>query len=121
LVDTVRLAKKFVNSGGFRINQYKNRLMGGKGANIVTGLRLNAGKPSIGNGRKKLLRAKIYGWLVHDNHAEIEYIRGSLAFLKSAEPDTWDRFTAYINFLKENKRRIIHRRVIRLKHELGIE
>jgi retron-type reverse transcriptase len=121
LVDTVRLAKELVNFGGFQINQRKNRLMGGKGANIVTGLRINAGKPSIGNKRKKLLRAKIYEWLVYGNHAEVGYIHGSLAFLKSAEPDTWARFTAYINFLRENKRHIIHRRVTRIKRELGIE
>lgn len=121
LADTVRLAKEIVNSGGFQINQRKSRLMGGKDANIVTGLRINAGKPSIGNRRKKLLRAKIYDWLVYDNHAEIEYIHGSLAFLKSAEPDTWERFTAYINFLRRNKRQIIHRRVARIKRELGTE
>jgi hypothetical protein len=115
------LAKDRVIAGGFQINGRKNRLMGGKGAKIVTGLRLNAGKPSIGNRRKKLLRAKIYGWLVYDNHAEFAYIHGSPAFLKSAEPDTWERFTAYIDFLKSNKKAIIHRRVARIKRELGIE
>jgi retron-type reverse transcriptase len=121
LLDTVRLAKKLIISGGFQINERKNRLMGGKRAKIVTGLRLNAGKPSIGHKRKKLLRAKIYDWLIYDNYAELEYIYGSLAFLKSAEPDTWRRFTTYINLLRENKRVIVHRRAARIKSEPGIE
>jgi retron-type reverse transcriptase len=103
LLDTVRLARGCIISGGFQINGRKNRLMSGRGAKMVTGLRLNAGKPSIGNRRKKLLRAKIYHWLVYGNHAEAAYIHGSLAFLKSAEPDTWERFMAYINFLKTSK------------------
>jgi retron-type reverse transcriptase len=104
LLDTVRLAKERIVSAGFQINERKNRIMSGRGAKIVTGLRLNAGKPSIGHKRKKLLRAKIYDWLIYDNHAELEYIYGSLAFLKSAEPDAWRRFTTYINCLRENKR-----------------
>jgi retron-type reverse transcriptase len=101
LLDTVRLARGCIISGGFQINERKNRLMGGRGAQIVTGLRLNAGKPSIGKRRKKSLRAKIHHWLVYGSQAEAAYIHGALAFLKSAEPDTWARFMAYINFLKK--------------------
>jgi hypothetical protein len=94
------LAKGLIIAGGFQINRRKSRLMSGRGAKIVTGLRLNSGKPSIGKRRKKLLRAKIYDCLVHGSHADLEYIHGSLAFLKSVEPDTWERFMAYINSLR---------------------
>jgi hypothetical protein len=125
LLDTVRLAKAIIVSRGFQINKRKNRLMSGKGAKIVTGLRLNSGKPSIGNRRKKLLRAKIYGWVVYNHYTEIEYIHGSLAFLKSIEPDTWLRFTAYIDFLKKNKQKLMQRwaakRDARIKNALGIK
>jgi retron-type reverse transcriptase len=121
LLNTVELAKTLIISNGFQINKRKNRLMSGRGAKIVTGLRLNSSQPSIGNRRKKLLRAKIYDWLVYDNCIEIEYIYGSLAFLKSVEPDTWLRFTAYIKFLKKHKAQIIQRRASIRKNELGIK
>jgi retron-type reverse transcriptase len=121
LLDTVWVVKVLIIFRGFRINKHKNRLMSGKGAKIVTGLRLNSGKPSIGNRRKKMLRARIYNWLIYDNHDGIEYIYGSLAFLKSVEPETWLRFTSYIDSLKRNKKQIIQRRIARKKSGLGIE
>jgi hypothetical protein len=64
----------------FSINRRKDRLLSGKGATIVTGLRLNSGQLSIGRKKKKELRAAIHNCLRSNNEIELNRINGNLAY-----------------------------------------
>jgi retron-type reverse transcriptase len=60
LIETVDIVKsEIISKSIFKINETKSRLMSGQKANIVTGLRLNSNKLSIGNKKKKITKGKI--------------------------------------------------------------
>ena len=101
LLKAVALICKQIEYAGFAIHKKKSRLMSGKYPLLVTGLRLNSGKVSIGRRRKKLLRAQIHNWLVNGNCAEENQIKGNLAYLKSIEPQTYRKFKKYMEKLRE--------------------
>jgi retron-type reverse transcriptase len=103
LLKSVNHIKSIINASDFKINPKKTRMMNGQRATIVTGLRLNANTLSIGNKRKKLLRAKIFNWIMQDDIREKEHIQGELAYLKSVEEDTYVHFIRYIEKLKKRK------------------
>ena len=104
LVEVVDLVKsEIISKSTFNINETKSRLMSGQKANIVTGIRLNSNKLSIGNRKKKLLRAKLHDYIINENTTDESKLLGDLAFLRSIEPTTYDDFKKYIIKLKNKK------------------
>lgn len=104
LIETVDIVKsEIISKSIFKINETKSRLMSGQKANIVTGLRLNSNKLSIGNKKKKLLRAKLHDYIINNNTTDENKLLGDLAFLRSIEQTTYNNFKKYIEKLKNRK------------------
>jgi hypothetical protein len=78
--------------------------MSGQGATIVTGIRLNSERLSIGNKRKKILRAKLFDLFINDNTKLESSILGEIAFLRSIEPQTYKSIRKYVRKLQEKKK-----------------
>ena len=90
-----------LNRNNFYLQNSKTRFMTGKGAKIITGLRINQDKPSIGCLRKKQLRATLHNLIIKKNDSIDRYwIVGMLSFLRDIEPDIYQGFTVYIKKLK---------------------
>ena len=108
LLEAIEEIKNSIEETNFKINLKKSRLMSGQKATIVTGLRLNSKKLSIGNWRKKLLRAKIFKMIMNSDEKGENKILGELAYLRSIEPDTYKNFKKYVAKLitKKNERKL---------------
>ncbi len=76
MVDNV---KNIIDKSIFTINDKKSRLMSGKQATIVTGIRLNSKRLSIGNKRKKDLRAKLFDIFIRNNIQIENSVLGGIA------------------------------------------
>lgn len=101
VLEMMNQCEQILNKNNFKVKRSKTRIMSGKGAKIITGLRINKGKPSIGRVRKKELRAAIHNLIVKKNEtADSHWIIGMLSFLKDIEPKTYESFINYIDTLK---------------------
>jgi len=90
-----------IEKSGFRINERKTKILSGKGPTIITGLRIVDKKYlSIGNEKKRLLRAEIYNYYKKGAVDNKNRIVGMLSYLKSIEPEKYKYFMEYINKIK---------------------
>lgn len=104
LLTVVKNVERIIGKSPFTINREKSRLMSGQGATIVTGIRLNSERLSIGNKRKKILRAKLFDLFINDNIKLESSILGEIAFLRSIEPQTYKSIRKYVRKLQEKKK-----------------
>jgi hypothetical protein len=103
LLSVVDNVKSIIDNSIFTINEKKSRLMSGRGATIVTGIRLNSKRLSIGNKRKKYLRAKLFDIFINENIKIENSVLGEIAFLRSIEPQTYETIKKYTKQLQLKK------------------
>jgi len=101
ILEMMKECEQILNKNKYKVKHSKTRIMSGKGAKIITGLRINQSIPSIGRIRKKQLRAAIHNLIIKKNDiADSHWIIGMLSFLKDIEPKTYKSFIKYIDDLK---------------------
>jgi hypothetical protein len=105
LLSVIDEVKNIVEKTKFCINKKKSRLMSGQRATIVTGLRLNSNKLSIGNKKKKVLKAKIFDMIINQNTSIEKIIFGEIAYLRSIEPETYLKICSYVKVLETKKQK----------------
>jgi retron-type reverse transcriptase len=89
---------------GFTINARKTRYLTGKGKMLITGLFINARRPTTGRQRKRELRAGLYNAIVKgDKSVNMASLLGNLAYIRSVEPDYYERVRGYVRKLQSRK------------------
>lgn len=88
--------ENLLKSTVFQLNPSKTRIMSGKQRICITGLSINRGSPSIGREKKKKIRAAIFNlFFKEDKSVSREKLFGTLSYLRSIEPDTYDSLKNY--------------------------
>lgn len=96
-----------LTSYDFTLNKKKERMLTGAGKMVVTGLRLNSGKLTIGRDRKRLYRAMLHRLLIKEEAINEKGLIGHLSFLQDIEPtyykDNWIPYRDKLIKKKEGK------------------
>lgn len=100
------VCERILRDTPFQLNHEKTRVMTAKGRIIVTGLVLNRGWPSVGRKRKRLVRSQIHRLIVkRDAGVDKDSLFGMLSFIRSVEPDTYERLREYAHRLYNREHR----------------
>jgi RNA-directed DNA polymerase len=96
LIKTKNLIVNIIRECGFRVNGKKTRLLGSRGALLVTGLVVGETDVGIGRERLRMLRAQIHrAGLAQDHHA-LASVQGWLDFVADADPMRYTMLKGYI-------------------------
>ena len=93
--------RKVITGSGFRINDAKTRFMSGRGPMIITGITVNNRKLSVGNARKKRLRAQLNNYIRNEIHDDENEIMGMISFIRHIEPQKYESIKNYVQNLKK--------------------
>ncbi|ASF38510.1 RNA-directed DNA polymerase [Halobacillus halophilus] len=108
----------------FRVNHNKTRYMSKKQSQMITGLNVNDGKVTIGTDIKKQLKKDLYNNLTKGT-GDSEVILGKLNFLKSIEPDYFNKliikYSKYANVLNKLKNDVKEQKNIPIEINKSIE
>ena len=85
-----------VRDSGFKLNKRKARLVGARGAKIVTGLVLAENTVGVGRRRLRGLRAAIHRLHVGDDTQRLLTIQGWLDFVSDADPERYRNLVHYV-------------------------
>jgi hypothetical protein len=85
-----------VKDSGFRLNDKKTRIVGPRGAKIVTGLVVAPDQVGIGRRRLRELRARIHRVHIERNHEHLGSIQGWLDFVFDVDPNRYSMLTRYV-------------------------
>lgn len=88
-----------VKDCGFRLNHNKTRLVGPRGAKVVTGLVIGHDEVGIGRRRLRELRATIHRAHVERDRKILASIQGWLDFVSDADPARYKMLVSYIRRL----------------------
>ena len=103
LLDLIKFIEEHLNAKGFKLNYKKTRVCSGRKAMKITGLNINSGRVTVGKVYKHKLRSELHHFFVKGSDISEEVLAGKLAFLKSIEPDSYDKFMKYIQKIKTVK------------------
>ena len=101
LVSVENEMRKVITGSGFRINDAKTRFMSGRGPMIITGITVNNRKLSVGNARKKRLRAQLNNYIRNEIHDDENEIMGMISFIRHIEPQKYESIKNYVQNLKK--------------------
>jgi retron-type reverse transcriptase len=88
-----------VKDCGFRLNHNKTRLVGPRGAKVVTGLVIGHDEVGIGRRRLRELRATIHRAHVERDRKVLASIQGWLDFVSDADPARYKMLVSYVRRL----------------------
>lgn len=86
---------------GFTINTNKTKFMSAKNRMNVTGLNLNKGIAAVPRSIKRELRAKLHSLIVKKENLNKNSLAGYLSYIRSIEPNSYNKFKKYIKSLKK--------------------
>lgn len=88
-----------VNDSGFQLNHKKTRLVGPRGAKVVTGLVIAPGQVGIGRRRLRHLRATIHRAHMERDEKRLAAIQGWLDFVSDVDPKRYGILLSYLKRL----------------------
>ncbi len=93
--------KELITAVGFEINEAKTRFMSGRGPMVITGIIVNNRNLSVGNARKKRLRAQLHNYIRNEVHDDENEIMGMISFIRYIEPQKYESIKRYVQRLQQ--------------------
>lgn len=104
LKDLKPFVEKILIAQRFELNNNKERMLSEGGKMMITGIRLNSKRLTIGRERKRMMRAMLHHLIIKDEKINENSLIGYMSFLNDIEPEYLEKsFVLYRDKLIANK------------------